>query len=70
MYCPGMQSLDALRKSTGRSRARVAADLDMSERHLQRIESGRQPLRRVLALAFANYYGVEVDEIAGQEEAA
>lgn len=62
-----MASLEQLRKQTGRSRARVAADLDMSERHLQRIESGRQPLRRVLALAFANYYEVEVEQIDGQD---
>lgn len=62
-----MASLEQLRKQTGRSRARVAADLDMSERHLQRIESGKQPLRRVLALAFANYYAVPVEKIDGQE---
>lgn len=65
-----MASLEHLRKQTGRSRARVAADLDMSERHLQRIESGKQPLRRVLALAFANYYEISVEEIDGQEVTA
>lgn len=66
-----MPTVQELREASGKSRARVAADLDMSERHLQRIESGRQPLRRVLALAFANYYGVKPQQIDGwQEEAA
>lgn len=65
-----MPTIAALREQTGRSRARVAADLDMSERHLQRLESGKMPLRRVLAHAFADYYGVEVDQIEGQEPVA
>lgn len=57
-----MTALKDLRLATGRSRSAVAADLDMSERHLYRLENGA-PLRRTLALAFAVYYGVPVDEI-------
>lgn len=68
-----MATIKELREAAGKSRSRVSADLAMSERHLYRLETGRVPLRRVLALAFAAYYGVSVDEIAGvegQEEAA
>lgn len=65
-----MATVQELREATGKTRTRVAADLDMSERHLQRIESGNSPLRRVLALAFANYYGVDPDTIDGQEREA
>lgn len=52
-----------LRDGKGLSRARVAADLDMSERHLYRLERGVTPLSRALALLFADYYGVDVEEI-------
>lgn len=65
-----MKSLLELRESTGKSRAKVAAELDMSERHLYRLEMGKSPLRRVTALALANYYGVDLDVIAGQDVAA
>lgn len=37
--------------------------MDMSERHLFRIEKGLTPLRRFHALRFARYYGVPVDTI-------
>lgn len=57
-----MTALKEIRIAAGRTRAAVAADLDMSERHLHRLENGA-PLRRTLALAFAVYYGVPVDEI-------
>lgn len=66
-YCPDMATIAELRKATGKSRALVAADLDMSERHLYRLENGKSPLRRMLALAFANYFGVNAEEIDGQE---
>jgi transcriptional regulator with XRE-family HTH domain len=65
-----MSSLKQLRESTGRTRARVASDLDMSERHLARLENGKTPIKRVHALAFANYYGVQPHEIEGQVEVA
>lgn len=70
MYCPGMASILELRATAGKSRARVAADLNMSERHLYRLERSTKPLRRVLVLAFATYYGVEPDSISGHEEVA
>ncbi len=60
-----MATLLELRSKTGKNRAQVAADLDMSERHLYRLETGKSPLRRMLALAFANYYGVPLDQIDG-----
>lgn len=59
-----MPSLRELRAASGKTRAQVAADFDMSERHLLRLESGVTPLRRIHALAFARYYGVAVDDIA------
>lgn len=62
-----MPTLRELREATGRTRAQVAADLDMSERHLQGLESGTRPLRRILAIAFANYYGVSVEAIEGRD---
>lgn len=65
-----MATILELRTEAGKSRARVAADLTMSERHLYRLETGKSPLRRMLAFAFANYYGVKADAIDGQEEAA
>jgi transcriptional regulator with XRE-family HTH domain len=65
-----MASLIELREHAGKSRALVAAELDISERHLYRLETGNSPIRRVLALAFANYYGVPVEQIDGQEDAS
>lgn len=65
-----MPSIKELRDATGKSRASVAADLNMSERHLYRLETGTSPLRRVLALGFANYYGVPLEQIDGVQEAA
>lgn len=53
-----------LRRLAGKTRAQVAADLDISERHLQRLESQETPLSRRWVLAFAAYYGVEPDAIA------
>lgn len=58
-----MPSLKELRIATGRSRAKVAADLGMSERHLYRLENGLSPLRKIVAYRFASYYGVTLDEI-------
>jgi transcriptional regulator with XRE-family HTH domain len=69
-YVRTMPTLTELRKSTGRTRARVASDLDMSERHLQRLENGQSPISRVHALAFANYFEVSVDQIDGAETVA
>lgn len=54
-----------LRQRAGKTRPEVAADLGMSERHLLRLETGRQPISRVQAIAFAAYYGVDVDELEG-----
>lgn len=65
-----MATLAQLREHSGKTRARVAADLDMSERHLYRLESGESPIRVVVAHAFANYYGVDVGQIDGSEKAA
>lgn len=65
-----MPTITELREASGRSRARVAADLDMSERHLQRLESGTSPLRRIHVLAFADYFGVKPEEIRTTAEAA
>lgn len=62
-----MATIHELRTASGKSRAKVAADLNMSERHLYRLENGKSPLRRVLALGFATYYGVPVEEIDGKE---
>ena len=61
----GQMTIEQLRESSGKSRARVASDLSMSERHLYRLEKGRSPLRRVIALALANYYDVQLEEIDG-----
>lgn len=58
-----MATIKELRERSEKTRALVAADLDLSERHLYRLETGRTPLRHVLALAFANYYGVSVKTI-------
>jgi transcriptional regulator with XRE-family HTH domain len=58
-----MPSLKELRIASGKTRAKVAADFNMSERHLLRLETGETPLSRFHALAFADYYGVSVDQI-------
>lgn len=55
--------LESLRKAVGKTRRQVAEDLGISERHLYRLERGQTPLRRVNAYAFADYYGVNVDDI-------
>jgi transcriptional regulator with XRE-family HTH domain len=68
-----MPTILELRKATRpeKSRARVAADLDISERHLYRLETGKAPLRPIVALAIAAYYGVDVNQIVGvRDEAA
>jgi len=57
-----MPTLLELREKSGKTRALVAAELEMSERHLYRLEHG-YPLRRINRLKFAAYYGVEPDEI-------
>ena len=41
-----MPTLKELREKSGKTRANVAADLGMSERHLYRLENG-YPLRRI-----------------------
>lgn len=69
-YVRAMATLKQLREATGRTRARVAADLNMSERHISRLENGETPIKRVHAFAFANYYGVRPEEIDGQVEVA
>lgn len=56
-------ALIELREKTGKTRAAVAADLQMSERHLYRLETGATPLSRRWALTFAAYFGVKVDDI-------
>jgi transcriptional regulator with XRE-family HTH domain len=58
-----MPSLKELRTASGKSRAEVARDFEMSERHLLRLEHGETKLRRIHALAFARYYGVPMDDI-------
>jgi transcriptional regulator with XRE-family HTH domain len=58
-----MPSLKELRAAKKKTRAQVAAELNMSERHLLRLETGKTPLRRMHALAFAEYYKVNVDDI-------
>lgn len=59
--------LEELRKSKGMTRPQVAAKLDISERHLYRLERGQTPLRRVYVIALADAYGIPVSEL---EEAA
>lgn len=44
--------------------------MDMSERHLQRLENSESPISRVHAHAFADYYGVAIKEIDGQADVA
>lgn len=65
-----MATLKELREKTTKSRAKVAADMEMSERHLYRLETGASPVRRIVAVAFASYYGVGLDDIDGWERDA
>ncbi len=60
--------LEALRGARDLSRSKVAADLDISERHLYRLERGETKLRRRWLLAFASYYGVDADSLRGNVE--
>lgn len=53
-------ALEGLRKQKGLSRAAVAAKLDLSERHVYRLERGQTPLKRLHALALAEVYEVDV----------
>jgi transcriptional regulator with XRE-family HTH domain len=59
------ETIKRLRSAAGKSRAQVAADLGISERHLYRLESGQSPISRRWCLAFAAYFGVEPEEIEG-----
>jgi transcriptional regulator with XRE-family HTH domain len=58
-----MPTLRELREAVGKSRAQVAADLGMSERHLFRLEHGQSTLRTVTRIAFADYYNVRPADI-------
>jgi len=51
-----------------RSRAKVAAELGISERTLIRHEDGTTPLNTFHRNAYANYYGVPVESL--QDEVA
>lgn len=67
-----MATLRELRQTRGIRPEKVAADLELSERTLRRIESGASAPRRIILVAFADYYGVDVDtiELVGDTEAA
>jgi len=60
--------IEELRIKAGKTRREVALDMDISERHLVRLERGHTPLRKHHRMAFARYYGVEPDQV--QEDAA
>jgi XRE family aerobic/anaerobic benzoate catabolism transcriptional regulator len=66
--------IEQLRKERGLSRAALAARLDMSERHLYRLERGFTPIRRMHLLAVAEALDVSPADLAGDfassEEAA
>ncbi len=63
--------LQAVRVERGLSRATVAAQLEMSERQLQRLERGKTTPKRVHLLALAEIYDVPVEILEdGQEVAA
>lgn len=57
------EAIKRLRIAAGKARSEVAADLDISERHLQRLESGDSPITRRWILVFASYYGVAPEAI-------
>lgn len=65
MYCPDILavSLERIRKEKGYTRAEVAAKLDISERHLYRLERGTTPVRRVYLLSLADLYEVKVADL-------
>jgi transcriptional regulator with XRE-family HTH domain len=56
-------AIKELRTLSGKSRTRVAADLDISERTLYRLETRPTPLPRRWVLVFAAYYGVAPEDI-------
>ena len=56
-------AVKALRIASGKSRTRVAADLDISERTLYRLETRETPLPTRWVLTFAAYYGVDASVI-------
>lgn len=58
------ERISYLREQSGKTRAQVAADLDISERHLYRLETQTEPLARRWELVFAAYYGVDTKEAA------
>lgn len=60
-------TIERLRIAAGKSRAQVALDLAISERHLYRLEKGVDLPRR-WCLVFSAYYGVPVSEIEGCAE--
>ena len=55
-----------LRTASGKSRTRVAADLDISERTLYRLETRETPLPTRWVLTFAAYYGVDPSVIENE----
>lgn len=65
-----LRSPKDLRDFSGKSRAKVAADLGISERHLYRLEMGAVRLLRRHRLMFAAYYDVDPDEIGDPREIA
>lgn len=58
-----MGRLETLRRASGKSRAQVAATFDISERHLYRLERGITPLSRFHAIAFSEFYEVDISEL-------
>lgn len=64
-----MPSLLELREATGRSRSEVARDLGVNEKFLYRLEKGHSPLRQIIAIAFASYYGVDEADITAEKAA-
>ena len=58
-----MSTLKEIREERGLSRAQVAAKIDMSERHLYRLENGQSPVRRIHLAALADVYEIPVEEL-------
>ena len=52
-----------MREERGLTVSQIAAELDMSERQVFRLEGGETPLRRVHLLALAEVYGVSPAEL-------